>query len=402
VNDGGARGALGVIFFTVFLDLVGFGMILPLLPFYAEHFDASPFLIGVLFASYSLAQAVFAPLLGRVSDRLGRRPVLLSSILVNGISYILFAVAASYGWLLLARIMAGTASANYAVAQAYVADVTPRARRARGMGWAGAAFGLGFVVGPAMGGFLALLGHVAVPVGAAALSFANLALAFLLLPESPPLLDPEERESWSEKGLASDKVTQRLLRGLYLLLFLVIFSFSAMEATLALFCQERFDFGAVETSWLFVFVGLVMVSVQGGLVGSLVQRWGENRLVVLGIVLMSAGLFLLPFSYWIPFLAATVGLLALGSGLHNPSLVAMVSHLAHENAQGNALGLSRSMGALARSVGPLWGGWVFQRMGPEWPYWGAGILMALTLLFAIPLLRRIGPRGRGQDEAPEC
>ena len=388
-EPGEDRAALGVIFLTVFLDLVGFGMILPLLPFYATHYGATPFLVGVLFASFSLAQAVAAPLLGRLSDRLGRRPVLLSSILVNGISYLLFAAAPTLWVLLAARILSGLASANYAVAQAYIADVTPTSRRARGMGWAGAAFGLGFVVGPAIGGFLSLLGEVAVPLGAAVLSLANLALASILLPESAVILGSESASPWLPRATGTATGIRWTVAGLYLLLFLVIFCFSGMEATLALFCEARFAFGVAETSWLFVFVGITMVVIQGGLVGPLARRFGEHRLVITGIVVMSAGLFLLPLTTWVPTLVATTGVLAAGSGIHNPSLLSLVSQLADDGAQGSALGLSRSMGALARSVGPLWGGWAFQRLGPDWPYWSAGALLLLTLGLALPLLRSI-------------
>lgn len=383
------------VFVTVLLDLVGFGMILPLLPFYAQEFQTTPAQIGWLFASYSLAQLVFAPLLGRISDRVGRRPVLLASIAGGIAAYLLFASARSYTVLLLARSLAGVAAANYSIAQAYVADVTPPKERSRAMGMVvGAAFGLGFILGPALGGFIAhLFGDRAVPLTSAALGGFNLLLAALWLRESLPR---EARghvhgESWLDPRGIVRVWHNAPVRGLMLLFFLVTFCFSMMETTLALYCQARFRFGVAETAWLFAFIGVIMVAVQGGAVGPLVRKFGERRLIVAGIVLMSAGLLLLPWASFWGLLLPALALLAFGSGIHNPSSLGLLSLMADDATQGGTSGVYRSFGALARTLGPVAGPWLFGTAGIESPFWAAGALMLAALLPARLLLRRIDP-----------
>jgi MFS transporter, DHA1 family, tetracycline resistance protein len=381
------------IFVTVLLDLIGFGMILPLLPFYAQEFHATPAQIGWLFASYSLTQLVFAPLLGRLSDRIGRRPLLLGSIAGGILAYLLFANARSYGMLLLARSLAGVAAANYSIAQAYVADVTAPRDRSRAMGMVvGAAFGLGFILGPALGGSMFLLGgHRAVAYTAAGLGAVNLLLASLWLRESlsREVLGRSTGEAWLDPRGIGKVWRNAPVRGLILLFFLVTFCFSMMETTLALFCQAQFRFGEAETTALFVFVGIVLVGVQGGAVGPLVRKFGERRLILSGILLMGAGLLLLPWAplWWL--ILPALALLAVGSGVHNPSSLGLLSLLTDEGAQGGTSGVYRAFGALARTLGPLAGPWLFGAVGTGWPFWAAGVLMLTAFLPARFLLRRI-------------
>ena len=331
-------------------------MIVPFLTFYAQEFHATPLLIGLLFSSYSLTQLLCAPLLGRLSDRLGRRPVLLGSIAGSVVAYALLAAAPYYAVILLARALAGVAAANYAIAQAYLADITPPEGRAKAMGLVGAAFGIGFVLGPALGGLLAHAGSLTpalaglgpriVPVAAGLLAAVNLAFAAASLPES---LSPELRRqaglrkgSWLGVTELREVWRDSPLRGLMLLFFLVMFCFAIMETTLALFCQARFGYGARETSWLFVFVGVVLVIVQGGLIGRLVQRFGERRMILGGILLMAAGLAVLPLApVSIPpgatplaLLLAGLLLLAAGQGIHSPSSLGLLSRLAPQESQG--------------------------------------------------------------------
>ena len=398
--------ALLTVFLTILLDLIGFGMILPFLTFYAQEFRATPVEIGLLFSSYSLTQLLCAPLLGRLSDRVGRRPVLLASIAGSVLSYVIFALAPSYAVLLLARALSGVAAANYAIAQAYMADVSPPEERSKAMGLVGAAFGLGFVLGPALGFILffsplAHLGPRLVPLVAAGLSTLNLLIAAVGLPES---LSPELRRSAAARGGSWLGFSELLavwrdtpLRGLMVLFFLVMFCFSMMETTLALFCQARFGFGYRETSGLFVFVGIVLVIVQGGLLGRLVRRFGERRLILGGIVLMALGLAVLPLTpVTIPPVWSKLGLLffallllAVGNGIHNPSTTGLLSRLAGESSQGSTIGLSRSFGALARILGPPAGTWVFGAAGAAWPFWSAGLLMMVALAVAVDVLRRV-------------
>lgn len=395
-SRGGA--SLAVIFLTVLLDLLGFGMVLPLLPFYAERYGASPFGVAMIFASFSLAQFVFAPLWGRLSDRLGRRPVLLGSIAGAVAAYTLFAFARSFTVLLIARTASGIAAANYSIAQAYVADTTAPEERARGMGFLGAAFGLGFVLGPVLGGLAGTLGYAAVPAAAGLLSALNLVLAFFLVPESLPEEVRRSRRAARHAWVSGDDVRRaardRSVAGLMLLVFLVIFAFAAMEATLGLFVEHRHGFGFFETAWLFTYLGVVMVIVQGGLLGRLVRRFGERRLIFAGIVAMAVGLVLLPVSAGpggLVLLAAATGLLAIGMGLQNPSALALISRMTDEHRQGGTLGVARSLGALARGVGPLWGGWAFGKLGPAWPFWSAAALMVLALAVSVPILQRARP-----------
>ncbi len=366
-------------------------MILPLLPFYAERFHATPFQIGLLFTSYSLTQLVFAPMLGRLSDRVGRRPLLLASIAGSVAAYLLFAAAPSYGVLLLARSLAGVAASNYGIAQAYMADVSAPGERSKAMGLVGAAFGMGFVLGPALGGILAQAGDPRiVPLAAAMLAAMNLFVAFFGLPES---LSPDARAravrgswfGWSDLRLVW---RDSPLRGLMLLFFLVMFCFSMMEASLALFCQQRYGFGVRQTSWLFVYVGIILVIVQGGLLGRLVKRFGERSLILWGIVLMAVGLAILPLSqFWI--LLLSLGLLAVGQGMHNPSSLGLLSRLTDESAQGSTIGLSRSFGALARALGPAAGTFLFGAVGAASPFWAAGALMVVALFIALGVLRQV-------------
>ena len=396
------RRALTTVFLTILLDLIGFGMILPLLPFYAQELQATPFQIGLLFSSYSLAQLLFAPLLGRLSDRIGRRPVLLASIAGSAATYLLFAGASSYAVLLLARWLSGMAAANYAIAQAYMADVSSPENRSRAMGLVGAAFGLGFVLGPALGGILASAGGPRlVPLTAAVLSGVNFLIALFGLPESlsPELRGRARQSAGAWLGVASLRRAWRdaPLRGLMMLFFLVMFCFSMMEATLALFCQERFGFGTRETSWLFVFVGVVLVIVQGGLLGRLVKRFGERRLILSGIVLMAAGLALLPLTprsvplAWTHagLLLASLALLAVGQGVHNPSSLGLLSRMTDDDSQGSVIGVSRSFGALARTLGPTAGTWIFGALGAGWPFWAASGLMLVALAVAFAVLRKV-------------
>ena len=390
----GRRASLTV-FVTILLDLIGFGMILPLLPFYAQKLHASPAEVGLLFSSYSLAQLVFSPLLGWLSDRIGRRPVMLASIFGSAAAHLMFAQAGSFAMLVVARSLAGVAASNYSIAQAYMADVSTADSRAKAMGLVGAAFGIGFVIGPALGSILSLTpyGPRAVPLTAAALSGINFLFALLWLPESLPREVRERRQSqpWVDRASFDRMWRNAPLRGLMVLFFLVMFCFSLFEATLALYCQHRLHFDEHRTSLLFVFVGVVLVVVQGGLLGRLIRRFGERRLILGGIALMAVGLAALPAWPSLGLLLASLLLLAVGSGVHNPSTLSLLSQITDPESQGSTIGLSRSFGALARTLGPVTGTWIFGRVGASWPFWTAGALMLVALAVARGVLSRVTP-----------
>ena len=387
------RRASATVFVTILLDLIGFGMLLPLLPFYADELHASPAQVGLLFSSYSLAQLLFSPLLGRLSDRIGRRPVMLASIFGSAAAHLMFAFASSFALLVLARSLAGIAAANYSIAQAYMADVSPAEGRSRAMGLVGAAFGIGFVLGPALGSVLSLTpyGPRAVPLTAAALSGINFLFALLWLPESLPREVREHSQSrpWIDPAGFGRLWRNPPLRGLMVLFFLVMLCFSMFEATLALYCLRRLRFDEHRTSLLFVFVGVVLAVVQGGLLGRLIRRFGERRLILGGIALMAAGMVALPAYPSVVLVMASLLLLAVGSGVHNPSTLGLLSQITDPGSQGSTIGLSRAFGALARTLGPVTGTWIFGAAGPAWPFWTAGALMLVALLVAWGVLGRV-------------
>lgn len=371
---------LGIVFAVVLLDLVGFGMMLPLLPFYAQRFHEAPWAAGLLFSFYSLAQLLFSPLLGRLSDRHGRRPVLLAVIALDIVAYALFWSAGSLAWLVAARFLSGVA-AVYGLSQAVVADLTPPAERSRAMGILGAAFGVAFILGPALGGILSQrVSYQAVPAVAAALSVLNLLVAAAWLPESLPAAARRRTPgpAWYDLAALPRLLRASGTRDLLLLIFLVTFCFAMMESTLSLFAQQRFRFAQTESSYLFAYIGVLMAIVQGGLLGRIVKRFGEGNLVRAGIVSIGLGLVLLPFSTTLAPLLGCLALLAVGSALYTPSSVGLLSRRTQGTEQGATLGLSRSASALARTLGPALGTALFG-VGLAWPFWSAALLLVAAL-----------------------
>ena len=271
-----------VIFVTVFINLLGFGIIIPLLPFYAEHFGASALIVGLLSTSFSLMQFLFAPFWGRLSDRIGRRPVILIGLIGSALWYSLFALATSLTMLFVARCLAGIAGANIPTAQAFIADITTKENRARGMGMIGAAFGLGFVFGPAIGGFLSHWGYAAPAWFAAAISFANFVAALFLLPESRSASDDREQAGRLEAFRRA--LVRPHLPLVLLVYFLVLVAFSSFEATFALFSERQFGFTSTTIGYMFAWIGVVLATVQGALVGRVAKRVGEQRIVPVAIV----------------------------------------------------------------------------------------------------------------------
>ena len=376
---------LVVIFVTVFIDLLGFGIIIPLLPFYAESFGASAFAIGLLGTSYSLMQFLFSPIWGRWSDRIGRKPIILVGLLGSCVSYVMLALADSLLLLFVARIVGGIAGANIPTAQAYIADVTTPENRAKGMGLVGAAFGLGFIFGPALGGLLSRYGPQTPMWVAGALCLANFIAAWFLLPES-------RVESASTRTLGRIEAFRHAMTNPTLLLilalyFIVTMAFSGFEATFALFSEARFGYTATSIGFLFTFIGVVLALIQGVLVGKVVKRIGEWRLIPMAIFAISASIGMIPFAWNVPTLLAALGLLAVGMGFNNPALSSMVSRLAHADDQGGILGLASSLASLGRVVGPAWGGYLYDAYGMTTPYLSAAALMFVAFAVAALGLR---------------
>ena len=387
----------GTIWLSVALDLVGFGIVLPILPLYAERFDASPAVIGLLVASFSLAQFVFSPIWGRVSDRVGRKPVLVLSLAGTAVGSLLTGLAGSLWLLVAARLLDGISGASVSVAQAAVTDLAPPAERPRLLGLLGAAFGLGFVAGPAIGALAALGGpHVPFLV-AAALAAVNAVVAAVRLPETHP--GRPTTGSWRGSPTETTKIPSKIpdsggvrreLADYLLVAFVSLVAFSAFEATFALFGERRLGLRLASTGVVFTIIGVLIAVVNGFLVAPAVRRLGEPSTLRLGLALNAAGLAILPFvDTWVA-LAPAIVLLTTGQGLVTPTLSATVAGRVDAARRGAALGAQQSAGGLARVVGPIAGGFAFERIGVGAPYLGGTAL----LLVAIALLsrrRRIEP-----------
>jgi len=354
------RSPLVVIFTTVFIDLVGFGIVIPVLPLYAEgtRFNASPRTVGFLFASYSIMQLIFSPVLGRLSDKYGRRPVLLISIIGTGIGFLILGFATTLWMLFAGRILDGITGGNISTAQAYIADITSKEDRAKGMGLLGAAFGLGFIFGPAIGGILSRWG-VAVPfLFAAGLCFANALLLYFTLPETVTPDHPARVSAAGGRGISQlvESLMQPRLGFVLIIYFLFIVAFSMMTTSFSLFTMFRFGYDAQHNGYLFAYVGVIAVIIQGGLIGRLVKRFGELPLVIVGALLFAGSLFAVPFVG--PATGGLLGLLigggifSIGNSLSGPALTSLASKSVGPAEQGGVLGVTQSAASLARAVGP--------------------------------------------------
>jgi DHA1 family tetracycline resistance protein-like MFS transporter len=375
---------LAIVFLTVFIDLLGFGIIIPLLPFYAERFGGSAETVALLSASFSAMQFVFMPIWGRLSDRIGRRPILLLGLFGSFASYLAFGLAGSLPLLFLSRMFAGIAGAPVSTAQAFIADTTTPENRAKGMGLIGAAFGLGFIFGPAIGGILSRWGHVVPPMFAALLSLLNFVAAWFLLPESRPAHAPAAaRPASSRLALLRQALTRPTLPALLFIYVTVVAAFSGFETTFALFSERRFGFTQETIGYLFAYVGLVLTIVQGGLVGRTVRRFGERRLVPVALLMMALGLALIAFSRSVAELFVANGVLALGMGFNSPALTSLISRRSDPDNQGGILGVSQGLASLARIVGPAWGGFLFDRWGMTSPYLSSAALMVIAALVSV-------------------
>jgi DHA1 family tetracycline resistance protein-like MFS transporter len=354
------RSPLIVIFTTVFIDLVGFGIVIPVLPFYAEGtaFNATPRTVGFLFASYSIMQLLAAPVLGRLSDKYGRRPVLLISIIGTGIGFLIIGFAATIWMLFAGRILDGLTGGNISTAQAYIADITTKENRAKGMGLIGAAFGLGFIFGPAIGGILSRWGIHVPFFFAATLCFANALLLYFTLPETVDTRNPSRHSADSGRGLRQliSSLKQPRLAFVIIIYFLFVVAFSIMTTSFSLYTMFRFGYDAQHTGYLFAYVGVISVIVQGGLIGRLVKKFGELPLVILGSLFFATSLAAVPFvgptSGGLLGLLIGGGVFALGNSLATPALTSLASKSVGADEQGSVLGVMQSAASLARAVGP--------------------------------------------------
>ncbi|CAN5341105.1 tetracycline resistance MFS efflux pump [soil metagenome] len=404
-----------IIFLTIFIDLLGFGIVIPLLTFYAEDFNASPFDIGLLVASYSLMQFIFAPILGGLSDKYGRRPILFLSIIGSGIGYLMMGLAGTLWMIYAGRILGGITGGNLSTAQAYIADVTTRENRAKGMGLFGMAFGLGFIFGPALAGILSIYGHEIPFLFAAGLSFANALMLYFILPESRKFTEAviERKSRFSElfDSLKDSRFT--IITTEY---FLLVTAFSMMTTSFAYFTITNFGYSASETGYLLGYVGLIAVVMQGGLFGILAKKFGEAKLAIFGCLMLVLSLIAVPlvtkdsglfvaslvaekYPQISKFLVEHGGLIALligtacfslGNSMASPSLTSLASKNANEFEQGKVLGIMQSAASLARVIGPLICGFLLNNalnqvdaFTLKRTFWTASGLMFLTFLVAV-------------------
>ena len=374
------RSPLVVLFLTVFIDLMGFGIVIPLLPIYAERMHASAAAAGSLIGVYSLMQLVFAPVWGAISDRVGRRPVLLVSLSASVVSYLLLAGAWSIPMLFAARVLAGVAGANIPVAQAYIADVTSGADRARGMGLIGAAFGLGMVVGPAVGAGLALLGPRVPECFAAGLCLANVLIAAYRLPESLPA-GARQRAGFTHPlspAALRDAVAHPGAAALLAVFFFMTLGFAVLEGNFS-YAAHGYGYTASQVGMLWLYMGAVAVVVQGWLVGRLARRLSEAALVFIGTLALVVGFVWIPYAGTLVRLLGALGLVIAGQGLASPSLSSLISKTSAAHAHGEALGIAQSLSAGARFVGPSAGGVVLGRLNVRAVFLAAAACAAIAL-----------------------
>ena len=362
-----------IIWTTVALDLVGFGIVVPILGRYAERFGANGLQVGLMFASFSVAQMVFAPILGRISDKVGRKPVIVFSLIGTAVGSFVTGAAGALWVLFLGRILDGASGASVAVAQGAVADIAPPEQRARLMGMLGAAFGVGFVVGPALGG-LAALGGPHVPFYlAGSIAAINAVAAMIRLPETKP--DTSHITEKSQRGTALSPALKRFA----LVGFLSMLGFAGFEATFSIWGEKQFGFTEGSASVVFVFVGVTLVAVQGGLIGPLTQRLGSRKLLRIGLSLVAVGLLLLGVTTTWPMLFVALFLLSLGQGMSGPSGSALVAELAPVERRGEAIGYQQSTAAFGRVAGPVMAGALFDHVGINSQFLVSGILIVVAV-----------------------
>ncbi|PYO97802.1 MAG: tetracycline resistance MFS efflux pump [Gemmatimonadetes bacterium] len=371
-----ARSRFAVIFFTILVDLIGFGIIIPILPYYAQRLGAGGLGLGALLSVFSAMQFVATAFLGRTSDRVGRRPILLTTMLVNALGYVLFAAAHSYAVLFVARVVSGFAGGNISAAQAYMADITTPAERSRGMGIIGAAFGLGFIIGPAVGGLSAhYLGPSAPGLVAAGLSLINFVSAYFVLPESLKAEHRTERELWDFSHIG-DAIRHPRLAPLMIAWLLAPFAFSGYTVAIPFWAGLSFGWKEQQLGWFFSVIGATAAVVQGYVFGKLARRFGERALLIAGGCGMAVAIAVIPALHSSAALYAWTAILAFANSIFGPAATGLVSVFADPTEQGTVLGAAQALAALGRLLGPLTLGRVYDASHPA-AFFVAAAVMAL-------------------------
>jgi len=399
VSSGQTRGIpasrLAFIFVTILIDKLGESLIFPILPFLVERFRSDAFTLGLLVSSFAITQFIAIPIISGLSDRYGRRPVLLVCILGTAVAYYMFGLAASLWVLFLSRIVDGMTGGVAPTAQAYIADISAPEDRAKNFGLTGAAFGLGFILGPAIGGALANISLNLPVFVAGTIALVNFVFGWFVLSESLP---EDQRRPFTRRDLnpisqLSDLLKNSQIQGLVIGFFIFNFAFAGFSSIFVLFLDNRYGWGPNQAAMVFVFIGVVSTIVQGGLIRQLLPRFGEAKLSVAGLVLIAlafGGLVLIPPEgpILLPALYTTQAFLALGVGLIIPSMRGLISNRVSNQEQGKTLGGNQAMQSIAAILGPLWAGWVFDRSGILSPFWMGALLMIMAVGFTLTNLPR--------------
>ncbi|MCW4022328.1 MAG: MFS transporter [archaeon] len=376
---------------TVFIDMTGFGMVIPLIPFFASTFNVGAFWIGILTAAFCVMQFIFSPMLGLLSDNMGRKPILVASILVSSTSFILFTVADSFVLLLLSRVIAGIATEG-AVAQAYIADITDTKERTKGLGRVSAAHGAGLIIGPSIGGSLSIFGFWAPGIAAVALTLLNLLFVLFFLPETVKHKQPSKKVSSLQYFYELPKnMKEMFLRpqiGLVLAIFFIQgVAHSTIPVILPLLGSTLFGFGTVEMSYLFMFIGLTEIVLQGFVIAKVAQKLGDTKLIATGTFLMTAGMLIVPLTSNFFVFMISVTMIACGIGTLLTAVRSYVSKQSTATEQGNCMGMLNSVSSIGTILGPLMGGFLFDFSGPITPFFLNVTILTVAFAFSIKIIQ---------------
>ena len=380
------KSSLTVIFLTVFIDLLGFGILIPILPAFAgKELGISDFGIGLIVAIFSLVQFFFNPILGKISDKYGRRPFILGPLLITSVSYLIFSFSDSFALLFFSRFLAGFGGSNIGVAQAYMADVTDKSNRSKGMGLIGAAFGLGFVFGPLIGGLLSEYGYEMAGFASSGFSFLAFVFAYFLLPES---LKRKEADSKLKLQFFDLQFTKKVFTmprvGLLVtLFFIIVFSMANIYGTFAILGYRHYNFSDAQNGYLFGIIGIIGAAIQGGFIKKLSDKFDDKTLVLSGTFFMMIGLGMIPYGGNFLGVAVVISILAAGLGILQPTVLSMISKFAPDHQQGSILGINQSFASLARVFGPIWGGFSFEYLGYEFPFLTGALFTLFTFLISL-------------------
>jgi MFS family permease len=391
------------VFVTVLLDMVGFGIVIPLLPFYVQSMGGSAEVVGLLLGTFAFMQMIATPILGRMSDHYGRRPIILASLFGNAVAMVIFAIAAEHAWLPLlfaSRILAGATAGNLAACQAAVADVTSGPERAAGMGRVGAGIGLGLVIGPILGSAVSHLHPNAPPLAAGFLAACDLLAVWWLMPETRGLtLATDAPAPAADSRSLRRALVDPAILAVMAIYFLTFICMTNVQVSLGLLADARLGWTASDVGHLFGLYGLMALLVQGGVIGKLSRRFPAVNVLVGGTIAIGLGMAGISAAHSAPLLVAGVALAGLGAGLTNPTLASLASQHAGRARQGAILGFAQSAGGAARTVGPVWSGFLFARLGASAPFLSGVLAASISLAVALLLRRRTLATPPVADEA---